>query len=131
AADGEQHQGRHAAGDPEGFFPVDGAMQRPLANRLGHHAHVSAPPCFEPVPAAHVAGGLKREPPGTMARAVVLPAGIRRWGWKAGSSRPDCFFWKSQGLWESLQLPGIPRRLNAGSPSSPLPLKTRYCNTVI
>ena len=43
AADGEQHQGRHAAGDPEGLFPVDGAMQRPLANRLGHHAHVSAP----------------------------------------------------------------------------------------
>ena len=34
AADGEQHQRRHAAGDPEGLLPVDGAVKRPLANRL-------------------------------------------------------------------------------------------------
>jgi hypothetical protein len=48
-------------------------------------------PYFEPAPAVYLAGGLKRKPPGTMARAAVVPAGIRRCGRKAGSSKPDRF----------------------------------------
>jgi len=84
-------------------------------------------PLVDRAPAVYLAGGLKRKPPGTRARAVAGPAGIRRRGWKAGSSKPD-MVWREMGCrGRSPWSLGIPWRLNAGSASSPLSPMTLWC----
>ena len=73
AADGEQHQRRHAAGDPECLLPVDRAVKCPLAG-VANRSHWSTPPDeFSAGPPASALGGAG---PGFL-RLDPAPAGCK------------------------------------------------------